>query len=47
MMFIIYCIIESFEDKYPQNEEYKDTFDKEYVDFMILFIKIINMKMNY
>ena len=49
LIFIIYYfydvynranfIIESFEDKYPQNEEYKDTFDKEYVDFYDIIYK--------
>ena len=32
-------IIESFEDKYPQNEQYKDAFDKEYVDFYDIIYK--------
>jgi len=49
LLFIIYYvydvyhrasfIIESFEDKYSQNEEYKDAFDKEYVDFYDIIYK--------
>ena len=29
----------SFEDKYSQNEQYKDVFDKEYVDFYDIIYK--------